>query len=153
MQTRQVIIRRFAIGPLAQWGFVAGLLIACLPAFVCSWALFAVVNAARNLIVGWSDVGVDLLGQRLSVNLVEVLSLQDLLGKLNGVAGLGVFGILLVALLLAGMLGVFGAIVLTLLGMFYNTTGRVRLELQEVEPGGQSASDAVLPASGMGGTA
>ncbi len=132
MQTRALIIKRIALGSLAQWGFVAGIVIACLPAFVCSWIFFTLVQTLRGLIAGWRDVGIDFLGQRLSVNLVEVLKLQDALASLTNLASLGVFGIALVGLALAALLGVFGALVMTLLGLFYNATGRVRLEVEEV---------------------
>jgi hypothetical protein len=132
MQTRALIVKRIALGSLAQWGFVAGVVIACLPAFVCSWIFFTLVQTLRGLIAGWRDVGIDILGQRLSVNLVEVLKLQDALASLTNVASFGVFGIVLVGLALAALLGLFGALVLTLLGIFYNATGRVRLEVEEV---------------------
>jgi hypothetical protein len=134
MSSRSVIIRRFALGPLAQWGFVAGVVIACLPAFLCSWVLFSLVSALRELIAGWRDIGFEVLGQRVAFDLVELLDLENLLAALTSIAGLGVFGVALLALLMAALLGGFGALVLTVLGVFYNTTGRLRLELEEVEP-------------------
>jgi len=131
MQTRSLIIRRFALGPLAQWGFIAGALVACLPAFVCSWVFFTAVQGLRGLIASWRDVGFDVLGQRLSFNMVEMLQLQKALESLTSIAGYGVFGILLVALGIAALLGLFGALVLTLIGLFYNATGRLQLEVEE----------------------
>lgn len=130
-QSRQVIIRRFALGPLAQWGFVTGVIVACLPAFLCSWALFSLVSTVRHMLADWRDVGISLLGQRISVNLVDLLSLQDALQTLTTIAGLGFVGIVLLALGMAALLVVFGAVVLTILGLFYNTTGHVQLELEE----------------------
>lgn len=138
MKTRSLIIKRFALGPLAQWGFVAGLLVACLPAFVCSWIFFSAVQFLRNLVSGWRDVGVDVLGQRLSVNLVDTLNLQQLLKSLTDLTVLGVFGILLSAVVIAIVLGLFGAFVLTLVGIFYNATGRVQFEVEEVERDAQA---------------
>jgi hypothetical protein len=132
MQTRALIIKRFALGPLAQWGFVAGVLIACLPAFLCSWIFFTLIQSLRGMIAGWRDVGFEILGQRLSFNIVEMLNLQEALQTLTSIAGFGVFGILLLALVVAALLGLFGAMVMTLIGLFYNATGRVRLEVEEV---------------------
>lgn len=132
MQTRELVIKRFALGPLAQWGFVAGVLIACLPAFLCSWVFFALVQSLRGLIAGWRDVGFEVLGQRLSFNLVEVLNLQGALETLTNIASFGVFGILLLALLVAALLGLFGALVVTLIGLFYNATGRIQVQVEEV---------------------
>lgn len=132
-KSRALIIKRFALGPLAQWGFVAGALIACLPAFLCSWIFFTLVQSLRGLLASWRDVGFEVLGQRLSFNLVETLNLQAPLQTLTNLAGFGVFGIFLFALFVAAMLGVFGALVMSLLGMFYNATGRLRLEVEEVQ--------------------
>lgn len=133
MKTRSLIIKRFALGPLAQWGFVAGALLACLPAFVCSWIFFTTVQAMRNFVSGLRDVGLPVLGQRISFNLVDTLNLQSALKTLTDVAGYGVFGIVLSGLVIAVLLGAFGAAVLTLVGLFYNTTGRLELEVEELE--------------------
>ena len=132
-KSRALIVTRFALGPLAQWGFVAGALVACLPAFVCSWLFFTVTQALRGLIASWRDAGFEVLGQRIRFNLVEMLNLQDALKTLTDITGYGVFGIFLLALLVAALLGLFGALVTTLLGMFYNATGRLRVEVEEVQ--------------------
>lgn len=133
MRQRELIIKRFALGPLAQWGFVAGVIVACLPAFLCSWVFFNLVASVRGIISSWRDVGIDVLGQRISFNLVQVLNLEDVLQASTNIAGFGIFGIFLVALLLAALLGLFGAIVLTIIGLFYNTTGRLKIEVEEVQ--------------------
>lgn len=133
MQNRALIIKRFALGPLAQWGFVGGALIACLPGFLCSWFLFSLAQAFKGVLGGWRDVGFEVLGQRLSFNLVQALKLENLLELLTNIAGFGIFGIFLLALVLAAGLGLFGAMVTTLLGLFYNATGRIRIEVEEVE--------------------
>ncbi len=132
MQTRALIIKRFALAPLAQWGFIAGALIACLPAFICSWIFFTLIQSLRGLIASWRDVGFDVLGQRIGFNLVETLNLQQVLETLTNLSAFGVFGILLVALFVAALLGAFGALVATLIGLFYNATGRIQLEVEEV---------------------
>ncbi len=133
MQRRSFVVRRFGLGSLAQWGFITGALVACFPAFVCSWVFFALLQGLRGLLLSWQDVGFEVLGQRIGFNLLEMLSLEDLVQTLNGVTGFGVFGILMVALLMALALGVFGAIVLALLGLFYNTTGRLQVEVEPVD--------------------
>lgn len=133
MQKRTVVIRRFALGPLAQWGFIAGAIVACFPALVCSWAFFGLVQGLRGLLYSWRDVGLEILGQRLSFNLLEMMQLQDFSQTLTGIAGFGVLGIVFLALLFALGLGVFGALVLLLLGAFYNTTGRLQVEVEPAE--------------------
>ncbi len=133
MQKRAVVIRRFALGPLAQWGFIAGAIVACLPAFVCSWGLFTLAQGLRGLLYSWRDVGFDILGQRFSFNLLETLNLENVSQTLTGLTGLGLFGIVFLALGLALALGVFGALVLLLLGAFYNATGRLQVEVEAAE--------------------
>lgn len=133
MHKRSLVIKHIGLSSLAQWGFVAGVVVACLPAFLCSWIFFTLIQSLRGLIAGWRDVGFEILGQRLSFNLVEMLNLQDALQTLTNLGGFGVFGILFLALLLAALLGVFGAAVMTLLGAFYNATGRIRLDVEEVQ--------------------
>ncbi|MCG3142485.1 MAG: hypothetical protein HDKAJFGB_03954 [Anaerolineae bacterium] len=133
MQKHTVVIRRFALGPLAQWGFIAGAIVACLPAFVCSWGLFTLAQGVRGLLYSWRDVGFEILGQRLSFNLLEMLKLENFSQTLTGITGLGLFGIVILALIFALALGVFGALVLLLLGAFYNTTGRLQVEVEPAE--------------------
>jgi len=131
MSTRSFVIRRFGLGSLARWGFVAGAMVACLPAFLCSALFFTITEAVRRVVQGWRDVGVEFLGQRLSFDFVELLHLQNFSDALNQINALGLFGILLIALLLALALGLFVAAVLILLGLFYNATGRIQIELTE----------------------
>ncbi len=91
-----------------------------------------VVAAVRRVVEGWRDVGVSFLGQRLSLNMLDLLHLQSFAEVLRNLAGLGVFGILLLALALAALLGLIVALALVLLGLFYNLTGRLELDLQEI---------------------
>ncbi|OQY81519.1 MAG: hypothetical protein B6D41_19540 [Chloroflexi bacterium UTCFX4] len=133
MQKRTVVIRRFTLAPLAQWGFIAGALAACFPALVCSWLFFTLARNLRALLMSWRDVGFEILGQRLSFNLLEMLKLESITQTLTGVAGLGLLGIVLLALVFALGLGVFSALVMLLLGAFYNTTGRLQVEVEPVE--------------------
>jgi uncharacterized protein (DUF58 family) len=53
------------------------------------------------------------------------------------VDALGVFGLLLVALLLAVAFGAMFALAFGLLGIFYNLTGRVQVEVDEQRAGGE----------------
>lgn len=133
MKRRSLVIRRVGLGSLARWGFVAGALAACLPALACSWLLFTVTAGLRTLIAGWRDFGFEILGQRLSLNLVDLLNLQQVYDALTNISSLGVFGILLVAFGAALLLGGFAALVAAALGGLYNATGRVRIEADEVQ--------------------
>jgi hypothetical protein len=131
VNSRTFVIRRLGITSLARWGFVAGALVACLPAFACSALFFSVVAAVRRALEGWRDVGLTFLGQRLSLDLIQLLHLQTFADALNSLAALGVFGILLLWLMFAAALGLVVALSFMLLGLFYNLTGKLELELAE----------------------
>ncbi len=131
MPSRSYVIKRLGIGSLARWGFVAGALIACLPASVCSVIFFSIAAALRRLVETWRDVGVTVLGQRYSLDFVQLLQLRSFVDALRGIDALGILGILLLALVLAVAMGIVVGLSLVLLGVFYNFTGRLELELAE----------------------
>lgn len=131
MSTRSYVVKRIGLGSLARWGFLAGALVACLPGFACSTVFFWLTSSVYRVIEGWRDVGLTFVGQRLSLDLVQLLQLGALDDALKAVQTLGVFGILTLALLIAVMLGITVALSLVLLGVFYNLTGRLKVELAE----------------------
>lgn len=131
MQSRSFVIRRLGIASLARWGLVAGALVACLPSLVCSAIFFGLTAALRRVLDAWRAVGFNVLTQRVSLNLIELLQLQGLYDAVGNLTALGVFGILLLAVLFVVVLGAFAALTFALLGLFYNTTGRVEIELVE----------------------
>ncbi len=131
MVSHSYVIKRLGLASLARWGFAAGALVACLPAFACSALFFTVAAGLRRVVEGWRDVGIEFFGQRLSLDLVRLLQLQSFADTLRSLAGLGVFGILALWLALAAALGLIVALTLLLLGLFYNLTGRLELELAE----------------------
>lgn len=137
MTSRALVIRRFALAPLARWGFVIGVLVACLPTFLCSWLVFALIGALTDLMSGWRNMGFELFGQRLRFDLVELLGLEGVYRSLNDLATFGVFGILLLTLGGGAMLGLFGALITTTLGLLYNATGRLKIEVDEERPEGR----------------
>jgi hypothetical protein len=131
LPTRSYVIKRIGISALARWGFVAGALVACFPAFACSAILFSITAAVRRIVEGWRDVGLTVLGQRLSLDFIQLLNLNNFDQALSSINALGVLGILLLALVLAFAMGVVVALSFVLLGVFYNFTGRLELELAE----------------------
>jgi hypothetical protein len=60
-----------------------------------------------------------------------LLHLNSFAEALSSINGLGVLGILLLALVLALAMGVVVALSFVLLGVFYNLTGHLELELAE----------------------
>lgn len=131
MQPRSYVIRRFGLGSLVRWGFVAGALVACLPGLLCSGAFFWVASLIYQTIESWRDVGLTIVGQRFSLDFVQLLQLGALEGALRAIQALGVLGILVLSLLIASGLGVITALSLAVLGVMYNFTGRLEIELAE----------------------
>lgn len=131
MSPRSYVIKRFGLGSLARWGFLAGALVACLPGFLCSTVFFWGTSVVYQTVESWRDVGLTIIGQRFSIDLVQLLQLGSFDDALRALQALGVFGILLLALAIAMVLGAIVAFSLTLLGVFYNLTGRLKIELAE----------------------
>ncbi len=131
MGARSYVITRVGIASLVRWGMVAGALVACLPAFACSALLFSATALLHRTLEGWRDIGISFFGQRLSLNLIELLHLQALANGVSALDALGVFGILVFWLLMSLALGLLVAAALALVGAFYNLTGRLELALEE----------------------
>lgn len=131
MNSRTYVVTRLGLGSLVRWGFAAGALVACFPALACSVLFFVLTASVHRTLEGWRDVGVTLLGQRLSLDLINLLHLDRFLDLLRAADALGVFGILLAGLLLSFASGLIAALALALLGVFYNATGRLELELRD----------------------
>ncbi len=131
MNSRTYVITHLGIASLARWGFAAGAIVACLPAFACSAVFFSILTAIFHTVESWHDVGLSFLGQRLSFDLVQALQLQSLVDLLQKLSALGVLGILLLWLGIAAAIGLIVALSFILLGLFYNFTGRLELQLAE----------------------
>ena len=90
-----------------------------------------ILNVIYRTLASWHDVGISFFGQRLSLDLVNELQLQPLVDSLQALTGLGLFGILLLGLGLAAAIGLIVAFSFILLGLFYNLTGRLELQMTE----------------------
>jgi hypothetical protein len=130
-----VTIRRFSLGSLALWGFVAAAILACLPSFLCSWTFFAGLAALRSFLGGWGDVGFSILGQKIGFNLIDLLSLGNFYESLNAITAWGFMGIVLLALASAILLGIFGALATLVLVVLYNAVGRLQVDIEEAVQG------------------
>lgn len=122
---------------MARWGFAAGAVIACLPVFLCSWIFLSFIGAAYNTLGGLKSASLQILGQTISFNLLDALNLKSLYDTLGSVAAWGFFGFLFLGLLGIALLGFFSMLAFYLLGLFYNMTGRVRVEVADVRPTGE----------------
>ncbi len=131
MSTHTYVVKRIGIGSLAWWGFVAGALVACVPMLLCSFSFFTLIGTARRIVEGWRDVGISILGQRIGLNMVDLLHLDQLLNTLRAADAVGILGILFLGLVLIALAGLLVAASLALLGLLYNLAGRMELTMVE----------------------
>lgn len=129
MPTHSYVIRRFGLASLARWGFTAGVLVACLPAFTCSALFFSITSEVYRIVGGWHDIGLTILGQRLSLDFIQLLQLDQFADGLKTIQAFGVVGILLLAVVIAAAMGIIVALSFALLGALYNFSGRLKIEL------------------------
>jgi hypothetical protein len=135
LSSKKVSIKRFSLGSLALWGFIAAAIVASLPSLFCSLTFFLSLAGLRNFIGGLGEVGFSILGQKISFNLIDLLKLKDFYTTLNTITAWGYVGILLLGLAAVVALGIFGALVTLLLGALYNATGRLQVEVEETTQG------------------
>lgn len=123
------VIKSIGLASLARWGFVLGGIIGCLPALVCSTAIFSLAAALSRTFENARQVGVDILGQQVSIDLVQLLQLGGLADSIQKLQVLGIFGILLFAVSLTIATGVIFGLSLVVFGALYNFAGRIKIEL------------------------
>lgn len=124
--SHRIIVRRFGIGSLARWGCISGALTALLPGLCLGWVVFAALRAARATVEGWQTARIALpLNQSLNLNFVDLLNLQSLLDALRSADAWGFAGVLLVAVGLALVLGLFVMLNVVLLGLLFNSAARL----------------------------
>lgn len=120
---------------LARFGCLLGWIITLIPSLTCGLVAWGILAAARNWLEGWEQVDLDVLGFEYSIDLIELLQLQEFLTTLQSVLGRAT-PLLLALVIVAGIVG--GALIaltLILLGWGYNVlawlTGGLEVELQE----------------------
>ncbi len=131
MATHTYVVKRLGIASMTRWGFVAGALVACLPMSLCSLFFFTVIASLTQIVEGWQNLGVSFLGQKIPLNIVDLLQLQQFLTVLRALDALGLLGVLLLGLVLIALAGLMVAVSFVLLGLLYNFTGRMELTLVE----------------------
>jgi hypothetical protein len=105
------------------------MLVACLPAFICSVLFFSITSAAYQIVATWRDVGLTILGQHFYLDFVQLLQLGQFADGLKTIQAFGAAGVLLLALVFAAAMGIIVALSFALLGALYNFSGRLKIEL------------------------
>jgi hypothetical protein len=76
-------VRRISLGSTLKFGFILGLLLSLAPGLLCGLAGSWLVSTAYQIMAGWRDVRLELLGQPLRFDLIDLLNLGGLLENLR----------------------------------------------------------------------
>lgn len=129
---------------IARFGCLLGWIVTIIPSLMCGLFFWGILAALRNWMAGLGQVSLDLLGFETSVDLIELLQLEEFLALLETIAGRALPLLLALVIVVAILGGGLIALTLILLGWGYNLvawlTGGLELELRE------TAAPAVLPA-------
>ncbi len=76
-------VRRISLGSSLKFGFVLGVLLSLLPSLWCGLAGSWLVSTAHQVMAGWRDVRLEILGQPVRLDLIDLLRLGDVLENLR----------------------------------------------------------------------
>ena len=117
----KVAIRRVSLTSLGKMGCLLGIVAAVLPSLLCGLAGLGVTGLVRRWLEGWQEVTITLLGRDMaSIDLVQILGLQELLETLQLLASASASVLFLTVLALALAFGALLAAIVILVGLAYN---------------------------------
>lgn len=131
-------IMHIEYGSTLAFSFVIGTLLSLVPSLVSVMTAKWLVAATRTTMERWVDREVlSIMGQPISVNLIEVLGLTDQLARLQAWDALGGLATILAVLLLSLLGGLLLAFLVGLVTAAYNITARrwrgIQVDLRAVE--------------------
>jgi hypothetical protein len=131
---------------IARFGCLLGWIVTIIPSLTCGLFFWGILAAVRNWLAGLGHVDLDLLGFETSIDLIELLQLEEFLALLETLAGRAPPLLLVLVIVVAILGGGLIALTLILLGWGYNLvawfTGGLELELREIPgPAVLSADD------------
>jgi hypothetical protein len=121
---------------IARFGCLLGWIVTLFPSLACGLFAAGVLAAVRSWLEGLEAISLDMLGFEYTLDLIELLKLEDFLAMLQTIQ-VRTLPLMLALVVVVGILG--GALValtLILLGLGYNLlawlTGGLELNLQEI---------------------
>ena len=130
---------------IARFGCLLGWIVTIIPSLMCGLFFWGILGAIRTWLAGLGHVDLGLLGFETSVDLIELLQLEEFLTLLETLAGRALPLLLALVIVVAILGGGLIALTLILLGWGYNLvawlTGGLELELREIP------APAALPAA------
>lgn len=121
---------------IARFGCLLGWIITIIPSLTCGVFFWGTLAVIRNWLAGLERINLDLLGFETSIDLIELLQLEEFLTLLETLAGRAFPLLLALVIVVAIVGGLLVAFTLILLGWGYNLlawlTGGLELELREI---------------------
>lgn len=121
---------------IARFGCLLGWIATIIPSLTCGLFLWGILAAIRNWLAGLENIDLDLLGFEYSIDLIELLQLEEFLNLLETLAGRALPLLLALVIVIAILGGMLVALTLIVLGWGYNLlawlTGGLELELREI---------------------
>ncbi len=131
-------IQRVSTFSVARFGCLLGWIITVIPGLVCGLAAWQIAAAARDWLQSWEGFDLSLLGFDYTLDLVDLLQLQDVITTLQIIENRALPLVILVLIVAAVGGGAVIALILVLLGWGYNLlawlTGGVEVDLQQLPP-------------------
>jgi hypothetical protein len=138
LPAHRVAIAHVEYGSTLGFSFVVGTLISFVPSLLLVLTAKWLVAATRTTMERWVDREVlSIMGQPISVNLIEVLGLTDQLARLQAWDALGGLAVIFALLLLSLLGGLLLAVLVGLVTAAYNVTASrwrgIQIDLRAVE--------------------
>lgn len=117
----KVAIRRIGLASLGKLGCLLGVVAVFLPSLLCGLSGLGLTGLIRRWLETWQEVTITLLGKEVaSLDLVQLLGLEELLDLLQALASASGPLLFLTVLVLALISGALLAVIVILVGLAYN---------------------------------
>ncbi len=117
----KVAIRRIGLASLGKLGCLLGVVAVFLPSLLCGLSGLGLTGLIRRWLETWQEVTITLLGKEVaSLDLVQLLGLEELLDLLQVLASASGPLLFLTVLVLALISGALLAVIVILVGLAYN---------------------------------
>jgi hypothetical protein len=129
-------IRRISTFSIARFGCLLGWIVTVIPALACGFLGLQVAGVIRDWLESWEQFSINALGFQYTVDLIELLKLQEVVGALQTARDLATPLLISLLIVVAVGGGLVIAFFLILLGWGYNLlawlTGGIEVELAEI---------------------
>jgi hypothetical protein len=140
-------IRRISTFSIARFGCLLGWIITVIPGLACGFFGLQVAAAVNDWLQSWEQFSINALGFQYTLDLIELLKLQDVVAALQTARDLTAPLLISLLIVVAVGGGLVIAFFLILLGWGYNLlarlTGGIEVELAEIPapPAGRQPAD------------